>query len=375
MLNSVNTSAIQKLINLAEFEGAARQNMDSAYFDYYRGGSDDELTLRANLEGFQKIKLLHRVLAGCKEPDLSVTVLGDKISMPVVVAPTAMHTMAHPDGELATVKAVSEFGTLMCVSTISAKPFAQVAKAANCPLWMQLYILKDRGATRAMIELAREHGYKAIVLTADAPVLGVRERDVRNNLSIAGDLKFGNLEEHLQIDATDRVGGSAFANHFIRQMDKTIGWKDLEWVKEVGKLPVFIKGLVDWRDVKPAIEYGADGVVVSNHGGRQLDGGPGTIEVLPQIADTIAKHNADILTIFDGGIRRGTDVVKALLLGADIVQTGRPVLWGLAAGGQAGVAKVLQILRTEIARTMTLCGTSTIAELKKAGSSLIYSNG
>ena len=355
-------------VNLGEFKELARRKMEPMAFDYYAGGSDDEVTLRENRAAWERLALRYRVLAEVGERDLATTVLGETVSMPILIAPTAFHQLAHPDGEVATARAAGAAGTVMILSTLSNLPVEKVVRAASGPVWFQLYIYRDRGATRALLERVKAAGCRAIVLTVDAPVLGRRERDVRNRFQLPEGLSVSNLmaEGYGSLGSPDsRDSGSALSTYVNEQMDPSISWRDIEWLRSVTGLPILIKGVVRGDDAVRAAESGASGIVISNHGGRQLDTSPPTVAVLPEIVAALQAAAAydGFEVLIDGGVRRGTDVLKAVALGARAVLIGRPCLWGLAAGGEEGVSRVLELLREELDRGMALCGCSKLDEI------------
>ena len=349
-----------KLLNLHEYEAAAKENLSPMAFDYYVGGSDDEVTLRDNVRAFDRYRLKNRVMRDISERDLSTTVLGQKLSMPVLVAPTAFHRMAHPEGEVATAKAAGEAGTAMMLSTLSTSSIEEVAAAATGPLWFQLYVYKDREETKNLVRRAEAAGYKAIVLTVDAQIWGVRERDVKNNFQLPDGLRIKNVIGAEDFPDTE---GSGLAAYVTSLFDQTLSWQDLEWLVGITDLPVLVKGILNAEDAELAVQHGAAGIVVSNHGGRQLGAAPASVDVLSEIAEKV-DGRVDIM--MDGGVRRGTDVLKALALGAKAVAIGRPVLWGLAVDGQAGVERVLATLRNEIDLSLALCGATSPAEIDKS---------
>ncbi len=347
-------------VNIYDFEREAAAKLPDGILDYYAGGALDEVTLRENRAAYDRIPIYFRALAGLRERSLATTVLGQDVSMPILVAPTAFHRMACEDGELATARAASRTGTLMIVSTLSNTDVEDIAAAANGPLWFQLYIYKDRAATRDLIARVEKTRCSAIVLTVDAPLLGPRERDVRNRFALPDGLSVKNLLGAGQGTVAQDVFGSGLAKYVSTFLDPAISWKDVEWLQGVTKLPILIKGIVRADDARRAVEMGVRGIVVSNHGGRQLDTSPATIEALPHVANAVAGR-AEVYV--DGGVRRGIDVVKAIARGARAVLVGRPVLWGLAVEGEQGVVDVLDILRGELDNALGLCGCSSIADV------------
>ena len=347
-------------VNLGEFEGAARGTLAREAYDYYAGGANDEITLRRNREAYGEIALHYPVLRDVSARDTSTTILGEKISFPVMVAPTAFHRMACAEGECATARAAGRAGTIMVVSTLSTTTIEDIGAAATGPLWFQLYVYKDRGATSDIIRRAEAAGCRALVLTVDAQVWGRREADVRNNFKLPDGLTVANLAEHAKEMFPAGIPGSGLAAYVAQMLDPSLSWRDLAWLREQTKLPILLKGIVRADDAKLAVEHGAAGVIVSNHGGRQLDTAPATIEALPRVVDAVAGK---IPVLVDGGIRRGTDVVKAIALGAQAALIGRPLLWGLATDGENGAFRVLEMLKAEFDLAMALCGARTVREI------------
>lgn len=349
-------------LNLHELEERARAALPQVAWDYYSSGADDERCLRRNIEAYEKILLHYRVLVDVAQRSLATTVLGEKLALPIAVAPTAFHRLANPEGELATVRGAGDAGTLFILSTLSNTRVEDVVAAASGPVWFQLYVYRDRAATEALVRRVEAAGCRALVLTVDAPLLGRRERDVRNRFSLPPELGVENLLAAGYAPVRAPGNESGLAAYFADLLDPALTWDALAWLRSVTKLPILVKGIVRADDALLAVANGAAGIVVSNHGGRQLDASPATIDVLPRIADAVAGR-AEIL--LDGGIRRGTDVVKALALGARAVLVGRPILWGLAADGRAGVAAVLDALRREVDLAMALCGCASIPAITR----------
>jgi 4-hydroxymandelate oxidase len=346
---------------IAEFEAVARQRLEPAHYDYYAGGAQDEITLAENETAFRKLRLLPRVLRGSDKRDLSVELLGSRASMPILIAPTAFHRLAHADGELATARAAALAGTIMIVSMASTTAIEDVAAAArevapDPALWFQLYLQPDLEFTEAIVRRAESAGVQAFVVTVDSPVLGRRERDDRNDFH---DLPSGLVVENLRNIGENRSDGNASHVRDI-VMSAGLNWEHIAWLRSKTKLPVLIKGVLHAEDARLAVHHGVAGIIVSNHGGRQLDTVPATIDVLPEIA---AAVGGAMPVLLDGGIRRGTDVVKALALGADAVGVGRPIVWGLAAGGREGVSQVLELLREDFDQALAQCGGRRPADL------------
>lgn len=347
-------------LNLAELEALASKRIPRSAWDYYASGADDELTLQRNREAYQAISLHYRVLVDVSTRKLGTTLLGHEVSMPVAVAPTAFHRLAHPDGELASVRAAGDAGTLFVLSTLSNTGVEAVAEAARGPLWFQLYVYKDREATRELVRRVEAAGCSALVLTVDAPMLGRRERDVRNSFALPPEFRVENLQA-TPYGSIERVRGeSGLASYFASMLDPSVTFRDVAWLRSITKLPIVVKGVVRADDAKRAVDVGASAVIVSNHGGRQLDTSPATIDVLARV---VAAVGGGTEVYVDGGVRRGTDVIKALALGARAVFLGRPVLWGLAVGGREGVGAVLELVRRELDLAMALCGCPSIADI------------
>ena len=352
----------EPLLNIADYARAARGRIPQDALDYYEGGALDEVTLRENTESWTRLKLYYRVLAGVGARDLRTTVLGQPISMPIVVAPTAFHKLACDAGEIATARAAKAAGTLFILSSLSNTAMESVFAEAASPRWFQLYIYKDREITRQLVQRAEAAGAEAIVLTVDAPGLGTRERDARNSFRLPDGLLVANLSP-LGKGNLPEVQGSALADYVKANFKQDLGFDDLDWLCGATRLPVVVKGVCRGDDARRAAEHGAKAIVVSNHGGRQLDTAPATCEVLPHVVEAAG----DLCEIYvDGGIRRGSDVLKAIALGARAVLVGRPVLWGLCVAGEAGASQVLEILRRELDEAMLLCGCTKLNEIDGA---------
>jgi 4-hydroxymandelate oxidase len=343
--------------NCEALEPAARTVLSEAAYNYYAGGAEDETTLRANRAAFGRFYLRPRVLVDVGEIDTSVEILGERVSMPILVAPTAFQRLAHPEGEKATARAARAAGTLMVASTLSTTSVQETAAAAPGPLWFQLYVYRQREITRALVERAEAAGCTAICLTVTVPVQGNRERDTRTGFRLPPELEMANFTGMRQAAFPGDAGGSGLEAFISREFDPTLTWSAVEWLRSITRLPVVLKGVVTPEDAALAVEHGADAVIVSNHGGRQLDYAEPTLLALPRVAEAVGER---IPVLMDGGIRRGTDVVKALALGARAVLVGRPILWGLAAGGQAGVEQVLGMLGGELRRTLALLGRASV---------------
>ncbi len=358
------------ITNIFDLEQLAREAMLPMFYDYYAGGAGDELTVHENTEAYKRLKLAPRMLRGVGERSMNVELFGQTFSTPIAIAPTALQRLAHPEGELATARAAARAGALMILSTTSTYSLEEVAatsREVGGTLWFQLYVFKDRAASRDLVQRAEHEGCKALVLTADTPMLGKRERDIRNGFHLPPDIQTKNYSA-IGATSVDTVSaGSGLSNHFFQNIDASLTWKDVEWLCSITNLPVLVKGVMRADDALQAARHGASGIVVSNHGGRQLDTSAATIEVLPQVVAAV-RSSADssissLEILVDGGIRRGTDVLKALALGAKAVLLGRPILWGLAADGERGVETALHCIRDEFDNAMAISGCRTLHEI------------
>lgn len=348
------------LVSVFDYEAAARKKLPKTAYDYYRSGANDELTLHENHAAYERIRLKPKVLIDTSKRDLTTTVLGQTLSMPIMVAPTAFHCMAHPEGEVATARAAGKAGALMMLSTLSTSSIEEVLPEATGPVWFQLYVYKDREATLSLVERAVSHGCTAITLTVDAQVWGRRERDIKNRFRLPKGLSIKNLMPAGKGDFPDEKADSGLAAYVTWQFDQTLTWKDIDWLCSKAKVPVLLKGVLHPDDARRAADHGAAGIIVSNHGARQLDTVPATIEALPDLVEAV---DGKLEVLIDGGIRRGTDVFKAIALGAKAVGVGRPIIWGLAVDGEQGAKRVIDIVRKDFELTMRLCGCATLADI------------
>jgi 4-hydroxymandelate oxidase len=349
-------------VNVLDFEPLARARMEPSAYDYYAGGAGDERTLADNRAAFDRVRFLPRMLVDVTNIDTSTEILGCALSFPVMLAPTALHRLGHPDGEAAVARAASAAQTVMILSTTASASIEEVADVANGPLWFQLYVYKDREVTRSLIARAEARGYRAIVLTVDMPRMGRRERDVRNGFMLPPDVTMRNLERAGRSDAGAWPEGSSFAEYWRSLLDPSLTWDAIGWLRSMTRLPLLVKGVLSADDAERAIAAGVDGIIVSNHGGRQLDGTIATMDALPRVVDKVAGR---VPLIVDGGVRRGTDVLKAMAVGARAVLIGRPYLWGLAAAGEAGVRDVLRMLRDELELAMALAGCQRVGAITR----------
>mgnify|MGYP001563175376 FL=1 len=349
------------LVTLADHERHALARLDGPVWAYFSGGAADEITLRANRSAWDALTLAPRVLRPLAGGHTRCKLLGRTLAHPIMLAPVAFQRLAHPDGELATAYAAAALGAGLVLSTQASQPLEAVAQAmlgdaGRGPLWFQLYLQPDRGQTRALVQRAEAAGYEALVLTVDAPCSGVREREWRAGFRLPPGIRAVNLPVGAGALASGGAGSSALFNGLLRHAPT---WDDVQWLQSITRLPVLLKGVLHPEDARTALAHGVAAVIVSNHGGRTLDTTPSTASVLPRIADATGGA---LPLLVDGGIRRGTDVLKAVALGASAVLVGRPIVWGLAHSGAAGVAHVLRLLRDELEAAMALTGCATLAQ-------------
>jgi isopentenyl diphosphate isomerase/L-lactate dehydrogenase-like FMN-dependent dehydrogenase len=340
--------------NCADFEARAAQLLDPGVLGYYAGGAGDERTLRDNVDAFGRRRLRPRVLVDVSEVSAKTTVLGTPVSMPILVAPTALHRMAHADGEPGTARAAAAAGTIYTLSTLASSRPRDIHTPG--PRWFQLYVLRDRGVTQALIDEALDNGFSAIVLTVDAPRAGRRERDLRTGFAVPESIDMPAIRAAVGAPACPTPA------EFFSLLDLKVDWRTLEQLASEVDVPVLVKGVHTAEDARLAVEHGAAGVIVSNHGGRQLDGVPASLDMLPEVVDEVGGETE---VLVDGGIRRGTDALIALALGAKAVLIGRPVLWALACGGEAGVRRLLELMKAEVELGLTLLGASSPADVTR----------
>ncbi len=349
---------LQEIINLFDFEKAAEGSMSKMAYEFVASGAADEFTVKWNREALDKVKIQTNVLNDVTKLDTKVSLFGTELAYPILIAPTAFHKLMHPEGEIATALGAGAASAIYCVSSFTTTPIEEIAKVATQPLWFQLYVVDDRTFVKDLVQKVEAQGCRALCITVDTPVSGSRDRQQKAKFKLPDDLK-----PPYMIDTAFASKGQALT------FKKPLTWKDIEWFKSITKLPVLLKGILNPDDAERAIQSGASGIIVSNHSGRNLDTVPATIEVLPHIAQKVNKR---IPVLMDGGIRRGTDVLKAIALGANAVLVGKPICFGLACGGSEGVTKVLTILRKEFEFAMALSGRPSIASID---SSLIWKEG
>ena len=373
---------MRQMTCIEDLRQQARRKVPRAFFDYAEAGSYSQETLRANREDLERIKLRQRVLVDVSQRDLTTTIIGEKVSLPLALAPIGLCGMQHGDGEILACRAAQAAGIPFTLSTMSICSIEDVAQAVGKPFWFQLYVMKDRGFIKSLIERAAAAKCSALVLTVDLQVLGQRHCDVRNGMTVPPEIKlanlidiatkpawafsilkgkrktFGNLAGHVR--GMENV--KSLAQWTASQFDPTLNWKDVEWVKSVWPGKLILKGILDVEDARTAAKTGAAALIVSNHGGRQLDGAPSSISALPKIADAVG---GDIEVMFDGGIRTGQDVLRALALGARSCMVGRSYIYGLGAAGEAGVAKAIEFLGKELDVSMALTGVNSVKDVDR----------
>jgi len=370
--------ALDRCYNIARLRERASRRLPAPMFHYIDGAAGDEWTMRQNTDAFDRYELVPRFLVDVSEIDLSTTVFGQKIDMPFICAPTAMSRLFHHHGEQGVARAANRAGTLYSLSSISTTSIEEAAAATDGPKLFQVYVFKDRGLNREFIQRCKESGYDALALTVDVPVAGNRERDLVTGMTIPPKLTLASLFSFAThprwvwnyftnppielANVRDRIKGdvTTLVSFFNDELDRTVSWDDAAWMIEEWGGPFAIKGILSAEDARRAADVGASSVMVSNHGGRQLDSSPAPIEVLPEIVDAVGDR---LEVILEGGVRRGVHVLKALALGATACSAGRPYLFGLGAGGEAGVDRALEIFRTDIERDMRILGCRNVGEV------------
>ncbi|WJX46997.1 (S)-2-hydroxy-acid oxidase [Trifolium repens] len=349
------------ITNVNEYEAIAKEKLSKVIYDYYASGAEDQWTLKENRNAFSRILFRPRILRDVSKIDLTTTVLGFKISMPVMIAPTALQKMAHPEGEYATARAASAADTIMTLSSWATSSVEEVASTGPGIRFLQLYLFKERNMVTKLVRRAENAGFKAIVLTADSPVLGRREAGIKNKFTLPSYVRLKNFEG-MNLENYDKTKNSGHTSTVNGLYDQSLTWKDVKWLQTITSLPILVKGVLTAEDTRLAIQAGAAGIIVSNHGARQLDYVPATIMALEEVVEAAEGR---VPVFMDGGVRRGTDVFKALALGASGVFIGRPVVFSLAADGEAGVRKVLKMLHNELEITMALCGCSSLKDITR----------
>lgn len=350
-------------ISVAEFEPLARQRIAADVWDYLAGGSGAEQTLAANRAAFSRLGLRPRGLVDVSRSDLATSLLGDPLAAPIGIAPMAYHRLVDPDGEVATARAAGEAGALFVVSVFASRTLADIAEAAKGPLWLQIYWFRKREVMLDLTERAAAAGFRAIVLTVDTPRVGRRLRDLRRGFAVPPGVSAVNIDPAVMVGThLHQAGVSAVEQHSKEQFDPTVDWDDLAWLRDRTGLPLVLKGVLTAEDARRAVDHGVSAVVVSNHGGRQLDGAVASLDALPEVVEAVSGRCP---VLVDGGFRTGSDILKALALGATAVLVGRPVLWGLACGGADGARDVLELLTTELEEAMVLSGRPRLADIDR----------
>lgn len=352
---------MDQITNVMEYQAIAKEKLPKMVYDYYASGAEDQWTLQENRNAFSKILFRPRILIDVSKIDITTTFLGFNISMPIMIAPTAMQKMAHPEGEYATARAASAADTIMTLSSWATSSVEEVASTGPGIRFFQLYVHKDRNVVAQLVRRAERAGFKAIALTVDTPRLGRREADIKNRFTMPPHLTLKNFEG-LDLGKIDKTDDSGLASYVSSQIDRSLNWKDVEWLQTITHLPILVKGVLTAEDARLSVQAGAAGIIVSNHGARQLDYVPATIMALEEV---VKAAQGRVPVFLDGGVRRGTDVFKALALGASGVFIGRPVLFALAAHGEAGVRKVLQMLHDEFELTMALSGCRSLKDITR----------
>ncbi|KAL6959192.1 (S)-2-hydroxy-acid oxidase [Sarracenia purpurea var. burkii] len=352
---------MDQITNVMEYQAIAKEKLPKMVYDYYASGAEDQWTLQENQNAFSRILFRPRILVDVSNIDMTTTVLGFKITMPIMIAPVAMQKMAHHEGECATARAASAASTIMILSSWTTSSVEEVASTGPGVRFFQLYVNKDRNVVAQLVRRAERAGFKAIALTVDTPRLGRREADIKNRFALPPHLTLKNYEG-LDLGKIDKTDDSGLASYVANQTDRSLSWKDVKWLQTITHLPILVKGVLTAEDARLAVQAGAAGIIVSNHGARQLDYVPATILALEEVVKAV---QGQVPVFLDGGIRRGTDVFKALALGASGVFIGRPVVFALAADGEAGVTKVLQMLRDEFELTMALSGCRSLKEITR----------
>ncbi len=353
---------MDRAVCLADYEILARKCLQHMAYEYVVGGAADEITLQANRQAFDRIRLEQRVLVDVSKIDTRLTLFGQQLEFPIVLAPTAFHCLIQTEGELATVRGANAAEITLVVSSLANVTIEAIAAEATRTRWYQLYVQTDRGFTRALEKRAEAAGYQAICVTVDTPVFGARNREARAKLVFPTSKEPVNLRG-LELQRGTGWIGSGVGDIYSPVLDAALTWKDIEWLRSFVQIPVVLKGITVAEDAEIAVKAGVDGLIVSNHGARNLDTSPATIDTLPRVVATVAGR---IPVMMDGGVRRGTDVLKALALGADAVQIGRPYLFGLAVNGSDGVKQVVDILRREFEMAMALTGRTSLAEIDES---------
>ncbi len=352
-----DSGEVAPLVNLFDFEALASRRLSRLAFEYISSGAGDEITLRRNRRRFDEIQLHPRVLVDASRIDTTLELFGERLDFPILLAPCAYQKLVHPDGEIAAARGAEAARAPFVLSTFATVALEEVASATDTSLWFQLYVHPDHAFTRDLIQRVESVGYRVLCVTVDTPILGIRDRERRAGFHLPPGIERANLQS-LGSSVTKMGHFERGGNYTI--LDPAINWETIAWIRSLTKLPVVLKGVLSPDDASLAVEHGASGIIVSNHGGRNLDTVPATIEALPRVVEAV---DGKLPVLLDGGIRRGTDIVKALAYGAQAVLIARPYLWGLGVSGSQGVEQVVRILRMELEAAMALCGTPEISKI------------
>lgn len=357
-----------KILSNEELVDKSKETLEPAIFDFISGGAGTEWGVSNNVKALQQYQIVPRVLQKSGDIDPSSVLVGKKLPFPIIIAPCAFHKLVCEQGELATAKAASKTDTIFTLSTMSTYSIEDVAAASSSDKWFQLYVFKNRDITTDLVRRAENAGYKALVVTVDVPAMGMRLRDIKNKFSLPTGMEAVNLKKFALSSMSDKTDGSKVKEHTDQQFDADLGWDSIDWLKSITKLPIILKGILNHEDAAEAVKHKIDAIIVSNHGGRQIDSIISPIDALPEIARIIDNK---IPLIVDGGIRTGEDVFKAIALGASAVMIARPIMWALSVGGEAEVAALLTRLQNEFTLTMKLAGCNTLQVIKDRGLSLL----
>jgi 4-hydroxymandelate oxidase len=354
-------AGLEEFLSLDDFAAVAKQRMPNATFEYVDSGAGDEHTMRWNRERWSEIKLKPRVLTDVSQIFTETSFLGQHFHVPILLAPTAYQRLYHPEGELATIAGANAAGVSLVLASFASHSVEDIAKQVRRRFWFQLYVQRDRELTRSVVQRVEAAGCATLCVTVDTPILGIRTREMRSQFAVPDDMPMPNMIGS-PTDELSRSHLPEFGSIYSRRLDPRLTWDDISWLRSIAKVPILLKGILNPEDARRALDAGASGIIVSNHGGRNLDTLPATAEALPRVVEAVAGR---IPVLVDGGIRRGTDVLKALALGAKAVMIGRPYVYGLAVAGAAGVERVLQILKTELMMAMALAGVCSIKEIDR----------
>lgn len=359
----------RKTLSCYDLEAKSKQSLDADVFDYISGGSGSEWGLNNNLRSFEQYQIVPRILQGIASVDISCMILQTELSNPLIIAPMAFHKLACAEGEYATAKAATQTNTIFTLSTMSSVSIEDISKESSSSKWFQLYPFKNQSITTALIKRAEAAGYKAIIITVDVPVMGYRLRDIRNNFSLPKHISAANLSSLNSTHClSDKSDGSMVKDYTDQEFQDNLSWEDISRIKNITTLPIILKGVLNAEDAQDAIRAGVSAIIVSNHGGRQLDSVISPLDALIEIKESVGDK---IPVILDGGIRNGEDIFKAVALGADAVMLGRPVLWALSVGGKDELVSLLDRLKNELIHTMKLAGCNSLKVVHERGLSLL----